>query len=104
LTTHWPAVTAALDLCTAVCAGFNALYFLDMLLSTRVLSAARATAILVLALISLAMMLEAVSLLSLAAAARPVPAGTLEWALVRLLPAVSSAGLTIVVARRIVER
>lgn len=104
MSNHWPAVTAALDLCTAVFAGFNALYFLDRLLSARVRSPARAAAVFVLVLISLAMMLEAVSLLALAAADKPVPAGSLDWMLVRLLPAVAVASLTAVIARRIVER
>jgi hypothetical protein len=92
---HWRAVSTALDAGTAVCAGLNSVYFLGRLLSGDERRPSRLAAIAVLTLWSLAVLLEALALLALAAAPADVPAfGSLGWTVVRLLPLAASAGVS----------
>jgi len=95
---HWPALTA-LDAVTAVCAGFNSLYFLNRLLWLDGQDRGRWAAVAVLALISVAMLLEGVSRLAAG------PAGGYEEGPGRVLVSgvsmAASVGVTAMLVRRI---
>jgi hypothetical protein len=95
---YWASVAAALDTSTAVCSGFNSLYFVDRLLSGTDHGTPRRAAVAALLLISCAMLAEALVLL--AAPGSLAPPGSPGWAAVRLLPACASAVLALLVARR----
>ncbi len=105
MASHWRAVSAALDAATAACAGLNSVYFLVRLLSDAGRRPARLAAIAVLALWSLGMLTEALALLALAAS--PTDVRGLEspgWTAGRVLPFAASAGVSALIARRMVGR
>jgi hypothetical protein len=97
----WRTLAAALDAGTAVCAGINAAYFLDRLIGGFD-PAARRAALLVLALVSLGTMFEALAFLAVAneAGAR----AALSWAMVRALSFAGAAGISALIARRMLFR
>lgn len=101
----WRTIAGALDAGTAVCAAFNAAYFLDRVFAGVELSPARRVAAAALAVVSLGALLEAVALLAWAAHSERsgLPASA-TWTLVRGLPFAGAAVISALLVRRTVSR
>ena len=100
----WKTFAAVLDAGTASCAALNAAYFLQRLLSGDDASYARRLAAAILALVSIASLVEALALLGLAIRGAETSLDSTPWALVRLLMFAGVAGISALVARRWVLR
>ena len=98
------AAVAGFDLLTAVCATINLAYFWYRLSARPPETAARRTAALVLAIVSLGAIVESVALLALSSGGRNLGAESAEWALVRGLALAGTAGMSALVVRRLVSR
>jgi hypothetical protein len=100
----WRTVSAALDVGTATCAAANATYFVDRLLAGVDRPLSRRLALLALAVVSLAALVEALALLAVAARSAAVPLTSAPWALVRVLPFAGAGGISALIFRRVVYR
>lgn len=97
----WRTLSAALDVGTATCAAVNATYFVERWLAGVDRVPARRLAVLTLAVVSLATLIEALALLAVAARPADVaPLGSAPWALVRLLPFAGASAITALIIRR----
>ncbi len=96
----WRTVAAVLDAGTATCAAINAAYFLDRLLSGGDAWLGRRLAVGILALASLAALVEAAVLLALAADGGELSTATGPWTVVRLLVFAGAAAISALVLRR----
>ena len=97
----WRAMVIALDAVTALCATLNLAYFLERLLSGREDTPRRRVAALVLALVSLAALLEAVFLLSAAASVGSPDFASPQWTVARATGCAASVCLSALVLRRL---
>jgi len=102
LSTPWRAGAIAIDMATAVCATLNLAYFLTRL-SGPAEAGSRRVALLVLALISLAALLESAVLLASASASGAPALSSMQWALMRAVPFAATVCLSGVIARRVAD-
>ena len=101
----WRTVSAALDVGTAACAAVNATYFVERLLAGVDRVRARRLAVLTLAVVSLATLVEALALLAVAAGPNDATSlGSASWTLVRVLPFVGAAAISALIIRRLALR
>ena len=96
----WRTVSAVLDVGTAACAALNTTYFVERLLAGVDRARSRRLAVLTLAVVSLATLVEALALLAIAAhSADAAPLTSASWKLVRVLPLVGAAGVSAIILR-----
>jgi hypothetical protein len=100
----WRTVAAVLDAGTASCAALNAAYFLQRLLSAYDFAQARRLAAAILVVVSLASLIEALSLLALAVRGGEASLDATPWAVVRMLVFAGTASISMLVVRRWVLR
>jgi hypothetical protein len=102
VTISWRAAAAALDAGTALFATINAAYFVARLAGSRNAPGGRRVAILVLAVVSLGVLLEAALLLASVAASNDAPLlSSSQWFAVRFLACAGSGGVCALVLRRL---
>jgi hypothetical protein len=100
----WRTVAGVLDAGTAVCAAVNAAYFLDRLSSGVERTAPRRLAVLTLAVVSVASLLEAAVLLAVTSRDYAGLFDSAPWAGVRFLVFLGGAAITALIARRWILR
>jgi len=103
LSTPWRDAVAGLDLATAACAALNLAYFCARLAAQPPETASRRAAALVLAVVSLATIVEAVALTGAAWHGDLPLLASGQWALVRLLPLAGALGMSALIVRRLIN-
>lgn len=100
----WRPVVASIDIVTALCAGFNFVYFARRFSAPGNARPSRRLAAAVLAVVSLGAVVESVAFLALAAQSEAAAPASASWVMVRVLPMAGAAAMFGLVARRMVER
>ena len=100
----WRAAVAGLDLLTAVCAAVNLAYFCYRLSAHPPETASRRVAVLVLAVVSFATVVESAALLAGASGSGGSALESPAWAIVRGLALAGAMGMAILVLRRVLAR
>jgi hypothetical protein len=100
----WRSVVASIDIVTALCAGFNFVYFARRFTAPGNTRPSRRLAAAVLAVVSLGAVVESVAFLALAAQGEAVAPASASWAMIRAFTMAGAVAMFGLVARRMVER
>jgi len=98
---NWQALALGEDLAIALCGAFNAAYFLHFLRNSSGKRPSRRVAAAALALMNLGAMVESLAFFTLIILLSPLTPSFLTWALIRALPFVGTALISLLILRRL---